>query len=76
MVPPAPARFSTTTGWPSEADSFSATRRATTSVEPPAGNGTTIRTGRDGKVCAATGKASVPARPASTVRRLMNMSFS
>ena len=35
-VPPAPGRFSTTTGWPSVAASDGAISRATISVVPPA----------------------------------------
>ena len=48
ITPPAPARFSTTTVWPSAGCSFSAITRAMMSVVPPGGNGTTIRTGRFG----------------------------
>ena len=40
MVPPAPPIFSTMTGWPSVRDMWSPTRRVTTSVGPPAANGT------------------------------------
>src|SRR5262249_16569849 len=40
----APARFSMLTGWPSDCESFSPTRRAKMSVEPPGANGTTILT--------------------------------
>jgi hypothetical protein len=40
-VPPAPARLSTTMEVPSAGPSFSASRRATTSVPLPAVNGTT-----------------------------------
>src|SRR4051812_42933238 len=42
---PAPGRFSTTICWPRSSDILSATRRATTSVAPPAGYGTIKRTG-------------------------------
>ncbi|SPA31811.1 conserved hypothetical protein [Cupriavidus taiwanensis] len=45
MPPPAPGLLSTTTGWPRSADSWSASRRASTSMVPPAGAGTSIRTG-------------------------------
>ena len=45
MLPPAPGRFSTTNGWPSVSVSFCAVARARMSVVPPAGNGTTTRTG-------------------------------
>src|SRR5438105_11577926 len=47
-LPPAPARFSTTTGCLKDSDIFALTQRATVSTEPPAGNGTTMRTGRFG----------------------------
>ncbi|MNL42029.1 hypothetical protein D3C87_1644650 [compost metagenome] len=47
-MPPAPRRFSTTTLWPSDFDIAAATERATTSVGPPAANGTTMVMGRDG----------------------------
>ena len=49
---PAPVRLSITTGWPSTAVSFWPTMRASTSVEPPAAYGTTMRKGRVGKFCA------------------------
>src|SRR6516165_7357233 len=39
-VPPAPPTFSTTSVWPSVRDIWSPTRRVTTSVGPPAANGT------------------------------------
>ena len=39
-VPPAPPRFSITTGCPNSLLSPSATTRPTMSVEPPGGNGT------------------------------------
>src|SRR5262249_55137379 len=39
-VPPAPPTFSTTSVWPSVRDIWSPTRRGTTSVGPPAANGT------------------------------------
>ena len=48
----APGRFSITTPWPQSSDSFCPTIRMLTSVGPPAGNGTTIFTGRLGKLCA------------------------
>src|SRR5665647_3469129 len=52
-MPPAPAWFSTMTDLPHNSLSFCATSRAITSFEPPGGNGTTMRTGRSGKACAA-----------------------
>jgi hypothetical protein len=48
MMPPAPGRFSTTTGWPSASESFGATRRAGVSVAPPGENGTISRMVRFG----------------------------
>ena len=48
MLPLAPGRLSTTTGWPSRSCSGVATRRARMSVGPPAGSGTIIRIGRVG----------------------------
>src|SRR5262245_40895119 len=52
MTPPAPARLSTTTGWPIASWIFAATMRAVESVTPPGAKGTTIRTGFDGQICA------------------------
>ena len=46
-VLPPPGRFSMMT-WPSVGVSFCPTRRAITSIGPPAGNGTMIRTCRFG----------------------------
>ena len=55
MPPPAPARFSMTTGTLSTRDIASATGRATISATPPGGKGTTIVIGFDGYAsCAAT----------------------
>ena len=51
-MPPAPTRFSTTTGWPSAFDSGSATMRAAMSVPPPAPKPTMMRIGRVGQSCA------------------------
>ena len=48
VVPPAPATFSTTNCWPSAFEKYSPVMRAMMSVGPPAANGTTIVTGRDG----------------------------
>src|SRR5690349_17466291 len=58
MLPPAPGRFSTMTGCPSDFASGSASARATTSGWPPGAKGTTILTGRDGCQSA---KAVIPA---------------
>src|SRR2546429_427720 len=48
MLPEAPARLSTTTGWPQRSPSFCATRRAMMSVPPPGAKPTTRRTGLAG----------------------------
>ena len=50
IMPPAPARFSTTTGWPRISLMTGATARAVTSTLPPAENGTMIRIGSLGKL--------------------------
>src|SRR5512147_2818860 len=55
MVPPAPARFSTITCWPSASDSAVWTVRAVKSTLPPGGQGTTMCTGRLGKSWARAG---------------------
>jgi hypothetical protein len=48
VTPPAPARLSTTTGWPSVAAMRGARTRATMSLGPPAAKGTTKRIARLG----------------------------
>ena len=48
MLPEAPPTFSTTIGWPSVARICSPMMRTSVSLGPPAGNGTTTVTGRDG----------------------------
>ena len=53
ILPEAPATLSTTTGWPSLGDSFSATKRAMMSGPVPGVNGTTMRTGWSGQAKAA-----------------------
>jgi hypothetical protein len=53
ILPLAPDLFSTTICWCRWRDKDSPTRRAPTSVDPPAGNGTMKRTGRLGHSCAA-----------------------
>src|SRR5687768_1651957 len=45
MIVPPPARFSTTTGWPKNSESFGAMTRAEKSVPPPGDVGTIRRTG-------------------------------
>ena len=61
MAPPAPARFSTTTDWPSASPSAGARVRATTSRLPPGAKGTTSVTGFCGNFCARAGDASARA---------------
>src|SRR6516162_2153262 len=71
---PAPGRFSITTDWPPHrTDRRSARMRATTSVGPPAANGTRSLTGRDGK-SAALCAAATQATPAAS-RRAAAMAF-
>src|SRR5262249_21360894 len=52
MVPPAPGRFSTTTGCPTCCESCSSSMRGIMSVELPAATGTTARNGFVGQLCA------------------------
>src|SRR5436309_8547301 len=61
MLPAAPGRLSTITGWPHFSLNFSATMRGIRSALPPAGNGTTMRTGFPGHSCACTAVASITA---------------
>src|SRR5262245_41473290 len=67
IAPVAPARFSITNVWPSASVRRWAITRATTSLEPPGGHATTIRTGLTGYACAATAEDST--RPATATRR-------
>src|SRR5262245_4413675 len=72
MEPDAPGLFSTMNCWPSDSESFTPSRRASGSTEPPGGNGTTSFTGLVGHVCAAAGRhASAPstAHAARAARR-------
>jgi hypothetical protein len=66
MMPLAPALFSTTTGWPMERESWSAEKRASVSVTPPGGHGTTSLIGLLG-YCARSGSDTASAA-ASSVR--------
>src|SRR5258706_1268740 len=68
MVPPAPPRFSTSTGWPIDSCMRCATMRAAMSVVPPAGNGTMMRRGLYGKDCGRT--APLAAASSSKSRNL------
>src|SRR4051812_33798027 len=53
MLPPAPARFSTSTCWPTLSARNLATMRATVSVPPPGSKPTTMVIGLDGKLLCA-----------------------
>ena len=66
-VPPAPGRFSTTTGCPQRSPSLGPIMRAEMSVALPAENGTTMRTGLLGNFCCACAKigVAIEARPAA-----------
>src|SRR5262249_13153270 len=67
---PAPGRFSITTDWPFQRGvSRSARMRATTSVGPPAANGTMILTGRLGKSGADATDAVVTSNAAESSMR-------
>ena len=70
MAPPAPGLLSTTTGWPMSVEICSARMRATTSMVPPAGAGTIMRTGLSVQAMAAVeqSKARVASGRISRVR--------
>src|SRR5262245_53265659 len=68
IVWPAPGRLSTTTVWPSRADSCSATIRATTSGELPAADATISLTGLLGYAAAGSFAAADPAQPSTETR--------
>src|SRR4051812_38375619 len=61
MLPPAPPRFSTMTGWPRRSDSAWAMMRAVTSVLPPAAKPTNILIGVVGQAVWACAAAAVRA---------------
>src|SRR5258705_7936968 len=65
-VPPAPARFSTTNGWPSCSDRRWVTVRAMMSVELPAVNGRTTVTRLVGHDCASAASEAMHAANAAT----------
>src|SRR5688572_13600637 len=75
MVPAAPGLFSTTTGCPRISWSAGAMMRAVTSTFPPAENGTMMRIGLDGKVCAAAAVANVATRAARARLKDVFMEF-
>src|SRR4051812_30080552 len=66
MVPPAPTAFSTVTVCPSDLPIGIAIIRATTSVGPPAANGTSIAIGRSGKAACAAAPNDTAARAAAS----------
>src|SRR5688572_9951378 len=70
MLPPAPARFSTTTDWPRFSVSFFATMRAAVSVPPPGAKPTVRVTGRVGKFCCAE---AMPAAASAAARQILAM---
>ncbi len=65
MLPPAPARFSTTTLWPMFSESFFATMRAAVSVPPPGAKPTVSVTVRDGKLDCASAPVAASTAQAS-----------
>ena len=68
-VAPAPGLFSTITGWPMAEESLVDTARASTSVVPPAGNGTTMVTVLVGQAWAEA-RLAAPHRAAIRVLRV------
>src|SRR4249920_642997 len=79
MLPPAPPRLSTTTGWPRALDMRSPTMRPTMSALPPAAKGTIRRIGRSGYLANATRGSSASAETAPslamTLRREIGIGF-
>src|SRR4051812_34777255 len=70
--PPAPGRFSTITGCPSERCNRSPTALASTSASPPGANGATIFTGFDGYApCAPLPAAASAAMIAAPIIRMV-----
>jgi hypothetical protein len=65
MVPPAPGLFSTITVWPSTSRIGWAIARASWSVVPPAGYGTTMRITREGNASPCWLKAGSPTEAAA-----------
>src|SRR5215470_5518844 len=68
-VPPAPPIFSITSVWPSVRDIWSPTRRVTTSVGPPAANGTMTVIGLFGYWAAAGALCNESASRLPAIRR-------
>ena len=65
--------LSTTSCWPSSSDIRGVMMRATTSIGPPAANGTTIVTGRAGQSCAEA--ATVATANAASAVPMMRVDF-
>src|SRR5262249_23009487 len=71
MAVSAPGRFSITTGWPQSSLIFWAMTRERMSVGPPAGNGTTMRMVRLGKVGDCASDSVTPASASPSVPRAL-----
>jgi hypothetical protein len=71
IVPPAPPTFSTMMVWPNVRDMWSPRRRVTTSVGPPAANGTTTVIGLSGYWAAAGAPLMTRTKSALVVRSRM-----
>jgi hypothetical protein len=65
MLPPAPARLSTTKGWPSRWPISSETMRAVVSTPPPGGHGTISLMGCDGYLGRVFGRGRQRALPST-----------
>src|ERR1700730_15236491 len=72
IVPPAPPTFSTMMVCPNLRDMWSPRRRATTSVGPPAANGTTTVIGLSGYWAAAGALLMTRTKSALVIRSRMN----
>src|SRR5262245_44077913 len=68
-VPPAPARWSTMTCWPSVSESLSAMIRAMMPVLPPGGKVSTIVIGRIGYACASAKRGTAGSAATAEARR-------
>src|SRR4051812_18353639 len=77
VMPLAPGRLSTMTGWPNAFSRLGWIRRATVSLSPPGANGTTMRTGWSGQVCAraCVAAARLASNAVSIVRRNVIMAL-
>src|SRR5262245_282938 len=79
ILPPAPMRFSTTTGWPIRSDRCCPTRRASVSPDPPGPNGAINLMGLAGSDCDTTGTgdsaAPRPSRETAASRENTSIRF-